>query len=200
MGAGSAALAAADRPDLVAGLALLGPFVRNPPTGALTVALIKVSYRVMFVRPWGARMWASYYRKTLTRGAKAPWFDEHVAAIQASMARPAYLRSFRHLCVQLTHEPVEKRLKDVHAPAIVFMGDRDPDFTQPAVEAAWIGKRLGAEVVMLPDVAHYPQHQAGDVVAASILGFVADLAHDGSGAFVVRPRGADADESRADRA
>ena len=35
MGAGSAALAGAQRPDLVVGLVLLGPFVRNPKVGAM---------------------------------------------------------------------------------------------------------------------------------------------------------------------
>ncbi|MDQ1709948.1 MAG: hypothetical protein QOG49_1333 [Frankiaceae bacterium] len=35
MGAGAAVLVAADRPELVSGLALVGPFVRNPPASAL---------------------------------------------------------------------------------------------------------------------------------------------------------------------
>jgi pimeloyl-ACP methyl ester carboxylesterase len=200
MGSASALWAAAERPDLVAGLALTAPFSRNPPTGAATVALMKLLYRGLFVRPWGARVWTNYYRKTLTRGAKAPWFEEHLAAVHASLVRPEYLRSFRHLTVQLTHAPVEKRLSEVHAPAILFMGDKDPDFSNPAAEAAWLGKRIGAEVVMLPNVAHYAQHQAGDVVAASVLGFVDGLKRDERGAFVVRPREANADESPDTRA
>jgi pimeloyl-ACP methyl ester carboxylesterase len=181
MGAGSVAWAAAERPSAVAGLVLTGPFLRNPPTGALTVALTKLLYRALFARPWGAGAWTGYYRKTLSRGAKAPWFDEHVAAVHASMARPDHLRSFRRLCVQLTHEPVEKRLGKVQAPTLAFLGERDPDFADPAAEGAWIRKRLGAEVVLLPDVAHYPQHQAGPVVADRTLAFLAALPRDARG-------------------
>ncbi|MDM7855608.1 alpha/beta fold hydrolase [Cellulomonas alba] len=189
MGAGSVAWAAAERPSAVAGLVLTGPFLRNPPTGGLTVALTKLLYRALFARPWGAGAWTGYYRKTLSRGAKAPWFDEHVAAVHASMSRPANLRSFRHLCVQLTHAPVEKRLGEVQAPAIAFLGERDPDFADPAAEGAWIGRRLGAEVVMLSDVAHYPQHQAGEQVAERTLAFLAALPRDARGFAVAERRG-----------
>jgi len=187
MGAGSVTWAAAERPPAVAGLVLTGPFVRNPPTGRLTVAVTRLLYRGLFARPWGAGAWTGYYRKTLSRGAHAPWFAEHVAAVHASMSRPENLRSFRHLCVQLTHEPVEKRLAAVHAPAIVFMGERDPDFSDPAAEAAWIGRRLDAEVVMLADVAHYPQHQAGAEVAERTLAFLAALPRGSRGFVTERP-------------
>jgi len=42
---------------------------------------------------------------------------------------------------------------------LVVMGEKDPDFKDPAAEAAFIGERLGATVVMVPGTGHYPHAQ-----------------------------------------
>lgn len=188
MGAGSVALAAADRPDLVAGLVLTGPFLRDPRLSRAARAIIRGSYSVLFARPWGARAWARYYRGTLNKGRTAPWLDEHVADLRTALSDPAHLRQFRALCRQLTHAPVEARLADVHAPALAFVGTIDPDFSDPAAEGAWIGTTIGAEVVMVDGVAHYPQHQAADVVVPRTLDFLATLPRDDAGSLLAAPR------------
>ena len=48
MGAGAAVIAAAQRPDLVCGLVLVGPFVRDPDIGATRRLLL----RAVMARPW----------------------------------------------------------------------------------------------------------------------------------------------------
>ncbi|HEY0117580.1 MAG TPA: alpha/beta hydrolase [Cellulomonas sp.] len=175
MGAGAVAYAAAERPTAVDGLVLFGPFLRDPDLGALVRTLTRLAYPLLFARPWGARLWAGYYRSTLNRGRRAPWLDEHVAAIRASYADPSRLAQFRALTWQLTHEPVERRLGDVHTPVLAFVGRRDPDFRDPAAEAAWIEQTTGGRSVLLDDVAHYPQHQAPELVVPEVLDFLATL-------------------------
>ncbi|NUU17045.1 alpha/beta hydrolase [Cellulomonas humilata] len=189
MGAGAVAWVAAERPDLVAGLVLTGPFLRDRPMPAIAVATMHGLERLLFSRPWGAAVWASYYRGYLNRGIKAPWLDEHVADVRAAMTDPAHLRSFRHLSVQLTHAPVEARVAEIVAPAVAFVGAIDPDFADPAAEADWLRSVLDGEVVVIPDVAHYPQIQAPEVVVPRTLAFLADLPRDAAGRFQV---GADA--------
>lgn len=184
MGAGSVALVAADRPDLVAGLVLTGPFLRDPRLSRAARAIVRGSYSALFARPWGARVWARYYRGTLNKGRTATWLDQHVADLRTALSDPAHLRQFRMLCRQLTHAPVEARLADVHAPALAFVGTLDPDFTDPAAEGAWIGTAIRAEVVMIDGVAHYPQHQAPDVVVPRTLDFLAAVARDDAGSFL----------------
>jgi pimeloyl-ACP methyl ester carboxylesterase len=174
MGAAAVTWAAAERPDLVAALVLTGPLLRNPG-GKFAQAAIRLAYPLLFARPWGARLWASYYRGTLNRGRHAPWLDEHVAAIRGSYADAARLAQFRALTWQLTHEPVERRLPEVHVPILAFVGRRDPDFRDPAAEAAWLEHATGARVTLLDDVAHYPQHQASDLVVPQVLDFLATL-------------------------
>lgn len=171
MGAAAVAYAAAERPDAVRALVLVSPVMRDSGAGNLA----RLIYPVLFARPWGARAWASYYRGTLNRGRTAGWLDEHAAAIRRSLSDPARLAQFRSLTRQLTHAPVTARLGEVHVPAIAFVGRRDPDFPDPAAEATWLGQQLGADVHLLDDVAHYPQHQAPELVVPPMLDFLAGL-------------------------
>lgn len=176
MAGGAAAYAAAERPEAVAGLVLVAGFLRNPPqVGRLAATALRLAYPLLFARPWGAAVWTAYYRGTLSRGRTAPWLDEHVAALRAAYRDPRRLAQLRRLMWQLTHEPVERRLDDVHVPVLGFVGRRDPDFRDPGAEAAWIEAATGAHVELLDEVAHYPQHQAAGLVVPALLQFLATL-------------------------
>ena len=178
--AGSAAvIAAAERPDAVAGLVLYSPFLREfLSRGAM--AATRLMYRVLFARPWGAAVWANYFEKNLNRGTAAPWLPEHVAAIRSSMREPGRLRSFRELTVQLDHSPVEPLVASVVAPALVVVGELDPDFKNPAAELAAMGDALRAETLFVEKAAHYPHTQRPDLVVPRTLAFITGL-RDGSG-------------------
>jgi pimeloyl-ACP methyl ester carboxylesterase len=174
MSASSALLAAAERPDLVRGLVLLSPFVRNAPGPA---GLARLLYRVLFARPWGVAAWAGYYRSMLTKGAVPADQTEHLAAIRASLARPGRLAEFRRLALVLDHAPVEARLGEVRAPALAVIGALDPDFRDPAAELAHIAEVLpGAQTLLVDDAAHYPHRQRPDVVLPAVRSFVAQAA------------------------
>ena len=170
MGAGAAAWAAAERPELVTGLGLLGPFVRNPPTSRAMAVL----FRVLMAPPWARLAWTAYL-PSLSPGRKPEDFAEHRRAISDSMRRPGYARAFSRT-TRTTHAPVEARLDEVRSPALVVMGERDPDFGDPAAEARWIGERLSAQVVLVPDAGHYPQVERPDVVNAALVDFCASVA------------------------
>lgn len=176
MGASAAAVLAADRPELVRALVLLGPFLRDPASGRAARAMLGVVYRVLLARPWGAAAWARYYR-TLNRGRRSDRLAAHTAAIRASLRRPGYLAAFRRLTLVLTHAVVEPRLPRVQAPALAVVGALDPDWRDPAAELAWIGTAVpGARTLLVPDAGHYPQHQTPDVVAAAVLDLLRDAA------------------------
>jgi pimeloyl-ACP methyl ester carboxylesterase len=179
MGGGAAAWAAAERPDAVAGIVLYGGFLRNPTMSAFATAFVHGLYRLLFVKPWGAAFWASYY-KGLNKVTKAPWLDEHAAAIRANLNEPGRMRSFRELTLQLTHAPVEARLPEVHAPMLAFVGDHDPDFADPEAERQWIAG-LGAETVLVPDAGHYTQAQRPDITVPATVAFVESLRRRGAG-------------------
>ncbi|WP_432493895.1 alpha/beta fold hydrolase [Kineococcus gypseus] len=170
MSGSAAVLAAARRPDLVAGLVLLCPFLR-PATPRWADPLLRLAYRVLFARPWGARAWVAYYGR-LNRGRHAPWLGEHQRELRASLADPARLASLRRLAVSLDHSVVPPRLPDVTAPALLVVGALDPDYRDPAAELAWMAGQLRAETLLVPDAAHYPHAQRPDLVAPRVVDFL----------------------------
>ena len=169
MGAGSAVIVAAQRPDLVLGLVLVGPFVRNPKTSALQ----RVLMRIAMARPWVATVWKAYLPK-LYAGRRPVDFAEYRASVIASIRRPGYARAFS-LTTRTSHAPAEARLGDVATPTLVVMGVQDPDFKDPHAEADWIAKTLHGDVVMVSEAGHYPQSQQPDVTSEAILRFLQTL-------------------------
>ncbi|CAN5759832.1 hypothetical protein BH23CHL8_BH23CHL8_29140 [soil metagenome] len=57
------------------------------------------------------------------------------------------------------------------------MGDCDPDFPDPAAEAALIAERLDASVLLVPGAGHYPQAEYPEVVTPAVLRFLASGEH-----------------------
>ncbi len=172
MGAAVAVLAAAQKPELVTGIVLVGPFVRNGAVGAIQRMLM----RIAMARPWAAITWRAYLPK-LYAGRRPDDFAGYRDAVVASLRRPGYARAFS-LTTRTDHSPSEQRLDGVHAPALVVMGERDPDFPDPRAEAEWIGRALRAEVVMVPEAGHYPQSQQPELTADAVLRFLRDAQRD----------------------
>jgi pimeloyl-ACP methyl ester carboxylesterase len=162
MGAGAGVIAAAEAPSKVSGLALLGPFVRNPQGGALQ----KLLFRILLTKPWGPAAFMSYYPQWLP-GAKPAGYEEHKARVRANLRRSGHWKAFVQT-TRTSHASAELRLHEVETPTVVVMGAADVDWKDPAAEAQWIGKELRAEVVMVPDVGHYPQVQAAEMSAAAV--------------------------------
>ncbi|MHA6694166.1 alpha/beta fold hydrolase [Homoserinimonas sp. A520] len=174
MSASAAAWAAAERPDAVSGLVLLSPFLREPMPGALAQAMMRALYRVMFAWPWGAAFWVAYYG-SLNKVTRSPWLEEHRKDLRRSFAQPDRLRSLRRLAVQLDHSEVEARLAEITSPALIMIGDHDPDFRSPAGELAWGATAINADAVLVADAGHYPQSQRPDVVVPALLRFLAKI-------------------------
>ncbi|MFC0532883.1 alpha/beta fold hydrolase [Phytohabitans kaempferiae] len=169
MGAAGSILAAAEEPDLVAGLALTGPWVRDPRPGLF----MRLAQRVMLVKPWGPAAWRAFY-KTLYPGRRPADLAAHQSRIGVSLRRGDHWRSFLRTVVT-SHAPVEARLDDVRAPTLVIMGEKDPDFPDPAAEARYAAERLRGEVLLVPESGHYPQADSPDVVNPAALAFAAKV-------------------------
>ncbi len=170
MGAGAAVCAAAGRPDLVRGLVLVGPFVRDGDVNVVMRAVM----RVAMAPPWAAMAWKSYLPK-LYAGRTPQDHEGYLHEVVANLRRPGYASAFSRT-TRLTHAPAEAALGRVSAPTLVVMGEQDPDFPDPLAEATWIADTLGGRAVMVPEAGHYPQSQQPDLVADAVTGFLADVA------------------------
>ena len=166
MGAGAAVLTAAQRPGLVCGLVLVGPFVRNGKTSTMQRLLL----RAAMAPPWAAISWKSYLPKLYASRRPAD-FGEYRDQVIASMRRPGYAKAFSRT-TRTSHDPAEARLAHVTAPALVVMGEQDPDFPDPRAEADWIARALRAQVVMVAEAGHYPQSQRPDITTGAVLRFL----------------------------
>ena len=166
MGAGAAAWAAAERPDVIAGVALLGPFVREVPINPL----MAWAFRVGMSRPWAPLVWHAYL-PFLYPGRKPADFAEHRAAVRAAMRRPGHAKAFV-ATTRTSHAPVEARLGEVRAPALVVMGTADPDFPDATAEAGWIVEHLrDAEQLLVEGAGHYPHAEEPETVNPALVVF-----------------------------
>jgi pimeloyl-ACP methyl ester carboxylesterase len=166
MGAGAAVWATAEDPARVAGLVLLGPFVRNPKTKPLTALFT----RLLLTKPWGPAAWHAYYRKSYP-GRLPTDFDEYQQHVRQSMGRGDHWRSFVKT-TRTSHAPVEARLREVHAPTLVVMGEKDQDWSDPVAEAHFVAEALKAEAMLVPDAGHYPMTEYPELVNPVVTGFI----------------------------
>lgn len=169
MGAGAVTLVAARRPDLVRALVLIGPFVRNPETGAATL----MAFRAMMGGPWAGRVWTAYL-PSLYPGRRDEGFQAHRQAIAASLRRPGHRRAFT-ATTRTSHAPVEAVLDRAQAPTLVVMGERDRDFPDPAAEAALVAERLRGRVALVPEAGHYPHAEFPERTMPPILDFLREV-------------------------
>ena len=166
MGAGSAVLAAAQRPELVYGLVLTGPFVRDPAMSTMR----RLVLRAGMAPPWAALSWNAYLPR-LYAGRRPADFSEYRDQVVASLRRPGYGRAFSRT-MRTRHAAAQARLAEITAPVLVVMGEQDPDFPDPRAEADWIAQALHGQVVMVPEAGHYPQSQRPDITTSAVLRFL----------------------------
>jgi len=169
MGAASAVLVAAQRPDLVSSLVLIGPFVRDAHMSPVQRGLL----RLAMATPWAAASWKAYLPK-LYAGRRPTDFDEYRRRIVAALRRPGHARAFS-VTTRTSHAAAAARLDDVSASTLVVMGEQDPDFPDPQLEGEWIASTLHGQLVMVPEAGHYPQSQQPDTTKAAVLGFLASV-------------------------
>jgi len=169
LAAGSAVLVAVSRPDLVSGLVLVGPFVRDPGNSGFE----RILFRVMMAPGWARPAWNSYLPK-LYAGRKPDDFAQYRAAVGKAMKMRGHTKAFS-MTSRTRHDASAAALGSVRAPALVIMGELDPDFPKPAVEASWIGEQLNGRVLMVAEAAHYPQAQRPELVGPAIEAFANEV-------------------------
>lgn len=164
MGAAAGVLAAAERPDAIARLALIGPFVRDHGSAATRLML-----RLLLARPWGPTAWRKFYTKLFSQPkAHAGHIDRSIDLLR----RPGRWRAFQ-TTTRTSHAQVEAALPAVSKPTLVIMGDQDRDFPDPEAEARWVAEALSGQHHMITQTGHYPMLEDPGAVLEVLLPFVA---------------------------
>ncbi len=167
MAAGAAVWAAAEAPDCLRGMVLIGPFVRGGKTwlGSL-MALI-------FTRPWGPAAWLRYYNG-LYPTRKPDDFAAYSTRLRANLAEPGRVEALQAM-LRASKNAAEARLPRIKTPTLVLMGDKDPDFKDPASEAGWVAKAVRGECQLISGAGHYPQAEFPAETGGIILPFLKSL-------------------------
>lgn len=163
MGAAAAVIAAADQPSVVAGIVLLGPWVRDRPGRPVLSSVM----RALLLRPWGPAAWRSYYRSLYPTRPPAD-LDAHVAEVLRSLR--AKWRAFQRTATT-SHTPARDRLARVGAPTLVVMGTKDRDWPDPSAEARFVASALHGELVLVDGAGHYPMAEYPEVVTPALVAF-----------------------------
>lgn len=164
MGAGAAVLAAAERPQAVRGLVLIGPFVRDGQVPMLK----RLAWRAAMAPPWATLVWRAML-PSLYAGTRPADLDDYRAQVAASLRRPAHARAFR-LTTRTSHAQAQAALpRAAGLPTLVIMGADDPDFPDPAAEATWVAEQLGGSALVVQDAGHYPHSQRPDQVGGPVV-------------------------------
>jgi pimeloyl-ACP methyl ester carboxylesterase len=166
MGAAAACWASVEEPQLTAGLVLLGPFVRNGEGNLLG----KLMLRLALLRPWGHAVWKTFFQ-TLYPTRRDAEYQAHLAEVVANLRKPGHWGAF-YKTTRTSHDPAMERLDEVRTSVLVVMGEKDPDFPDPAIEARWIADQVKGELLMVPGAGHYPQAEFPELVSPAAVEFV----------------------------
>ncbi|HEX9056741.1 MAG TPA: alpha/beta hydrolase [Ktedonobacterales bacterium] len=152
---GSAAIwAAAEAPELVAGIIMIGAGVDGNPASRRSAQL---TYGPLLARPWGAAIWLWYY-STLYPAARPDDWTEYTARLRGNLRERGRLAAMRQQIYALSDgaSQMAPRLARVTAPALVIMGSKDRDFKDPAYEAQHAAERLHGTARLIEGAGHYP--------------------------------------------
>lgn len=169
---GAAVIAAAKAPELVAGVILSGAVVRDVQLGAAERAMMRLANLPRL----GQTLWMSYWPK-LFGFEKPANFEMRRQELADNLAEPGRFAAAREM-LRCSRATAENALGHVSCPALVLMGDQDPDFQDPIAEAQNTAARLGgpATVVMVPGAGHYPHTEDMETVAPVVIDFLSTVA------------------------
>jgi pimeloyl-ACP methyl ester carboxylesterase len=168
MAAGAAVWAAAEAPDLIRGMILVGAFVRGDGNW-----ILETLFSVMFARPWGAAMWLKYF-STLYPTRKPDDFAEYTSVLRANLQEPGRLETLLAM-LHASKRASEERIPRVDKPTLVLMGSKDPDFKAPETEAKWVAENLKGTYTMIEGAGHYPHAEMPEITGPLMLEFMQSL-------------------------
>jgi pimeloyl-ACP methyl ester carboxylesterase len=174
---GAATIAAAMAPDLVSGVLEIGPFTRKVQY-SLGGLVRGRRYRrgtllmggVMLLR--SLKMWLSYL--DLAYPEKPADYAGYMAALRAKLSEPGRMAEFLKT-LKTSPADAGDALPRISCPALVIMGDEDPDWADPRAEAEGIVAEMPAglgAVAMIKGAGHYPHAQCPDEVAELTASFL----------------------------
>jgi len=178
---GAATIAAATRPDLVAGIVEINPFTRTVHYSLGGLLRVRRYRRCFFLMTGTSvfrslRLWLRYLY--LAYPAKPADYAGYMTALAAKLREPGRMAEFLKT-FKSTPADAAKQLPNIRCPALVLMGTADPDFAGPRAEGDAIVAAMPAgagTVAILDGAGHYPHAQCPEAVADLVIPFLKEHA------------------------
>jgi pimeloyl-ACP methyl ester carboxylesterase len=173
---GAATIAAAQAPELIAGIVELAPFTRKQAVKLSDLG--NAGYRRGALRLAGTMMgslssWKRYLDLAYPGRKPADW-DTDLAATEAMLREPGRMKALQKM-MQSTPADAGAQLGNVRCPVLIVEGTLDPDWADPRAEGEAIVAAMPgglARLEMLAGAGHYPHVQYPDDVATLVLTFL----------------------------
>src|SRR5215470_12634392 len=178
---GAATIAAAARPDLVAGIVEINPFTRTVHYSLGGLLRVRRYRRCLFLLG-GTQLFRSlrlFLRYLdLAYPARPADYAGYRAALAAKLREPGRMAEFLKTFKSAPAD-AETQLPNIKCPALVIMGTADPDFADPKAEGEAIVAAMPAgagTVAMVGGAGHYPHAQSPEAVAELVIPFLKEYA------------------------
>lgn len=180
---GSATIAAATRPDLVSAIVEIAPATRAAAF-SMSGLLRNRRHRTATLRlgRWlvtgSARAWSRYLDVAYPGRRPADW-DAWLADLVDGLKQPGRMAAAQAMA-KASAKDAGAALPEVRRPTLIVMGSEDPDWPDPAAEAAEIVRLLPdglGRAAIIDGAGHYPHAQYPDRVAAAMTEFLAAHIH-----------------------
>ena len=162
--------AAAQAPELVHGLVLVGPFLQESTVSPIVGLAVKIITS-------SPLLWSRLYYPSLYKAAKPADFDEYLRVMRASLHEPGRMEALRGVATE--QERCRARIPELRCPVRIVMGTNDPDFPEPVTAAkrgeALIGRFTDVSLELVEGAGHYPHAELPEATASAILPFLADV-------------------------
>jgi pimeloyl-ACP methyl ester carboxylesterase len=159
------ALLALRRPERVKALVMISPLIFAGRHHRTTWRKL-IHHPRLLRTPWGHAFWVRRMRRLFP--TQPDRLDAHLSRIAANLRQRGRLRDLAYM-LDIEIEEVEQRLDEIHAPALIVMGERDPLFTDPRSVGQHIKDAMPrAELAVIPGAGHYPHWELPTLTSAVI--------------------------------
>jgi pimeloyl-ACP methyl ester carboxylesterase len=168
--AAAAIWAAAQEPELVGALALVGPFLRD---GKLS-PILGLAVKIVTCSPL---IWSRLYYPSLYKATKPADFADYLRAMRLSLREPGRMAAVPGVATQ--QERCRARIPELRCPVRIVMGSKDPDFPDAVAAAqdglALMGQHTPVSLELIEGAGHYPHVELPEATAVAVLPFLADV-------------------------
>ncbi|MFF5207890.1 alpha/beta fold hydrolase [Streptosporangium sp. NPDC000396] len=167
IGCSSAVWAAAEAPEMITNLVLIGTFSGDAPIKPWMKAASRLVGR-------SATLWGLFLRSSYPTARPAD-FGDYLAALKANLREPGRLAALRAQ-IETSLSGVVNRYAEVTQPTLIVMGTKDGDFSDPAADASLSAAKLSgpARIHLVEGAGHYPHAEMPAATAEGLLTFLAE--------------------------